>query len=434
MYNICKGEVMTQYAYHATAHHNVIEQADISKAQSTRSDYGQGFYGAFHGEDCLDNSSIRSEGGFIYRYELPYEIDTFNVEHGENHFNGFADLDTEVIERIASAMETLEGQGEQDWIKEAEELRDDYDNGHYTVQNFVINIQRKYGCLSPENSSATTSNDIFKVARIDFMVSGGYIIHVSDRRPPRLIPDEYYSPHSRGDFSSSAAQVKDARAIGALLWPISQLNLEPDIERQMKIMAADATLATQNGDVESYSKFKAFRTVLEAASPSAIKLAERLDKAELQAGEAQGVIDDAVSLNKQATAIVNGRPARYEGEGFLEYKERIFDWYDAHYADRGENAESAFLERLRDALYIEAQNQYAKATMDALAITRDPQRMASMLASEQRYVANRDLLAVQHVEGEAGTLRNKQGFDYSAATIANPSQKPTQDQYTPKAF
>lgn len=133
-------------------------------------------------------------------------------------------------------METLEGQGEQDWIKEAEELRADYDNGHYTVQNFVINIQRKYGCLSPENSSATTSNDIFKAARIDFMVSGGYIIHVSDRRPPRLIPDEYYSPHSRGDFSSSAAQVKDARAIGALLWPISQLNLEPDIERQMKIM------------------------------------------------------------------------------------------------------------------------------------------------------------------------------------------------------
>ena len=149
--------------------------------------------------------------------------------------------------------------------------------------------------------------------------------------------------------------------------------------------------------------------------PLSKNLLSQLEQAEGATAKIAGISPEQVTMRKEAEALVKDKPAREKGEGFNDYKSRVYAWHEQTTPDATAGQKDAFTTALFEKLYRDTQRAFSARTGDALAIDNDPAKLERMLRQE---TPSKDMSAIQYIEYDLDTLNSAPGFKLSAASPA----------------
>ncbi len=409
--------------YHGSRTVEGIDAIDLTKAKSggSSSEYGIGFYTSLNRGDGEGNAFSRgSTAGWVYEFEVKSTFDSYSRGHRDRWISGFEDVTRELVEDFAKGMAKLGVNAATgvDMAKAGEDMLARFDAGKYqghTGRNFIMNLQSEFGVPRDSNKGQVTSADIIDAAGYDGVRANGgqYFVFMNPKTLPEPVPHAFDHPEN-----------KQAAAIGHLLREISALKLideygrsddhvriEPHLMRDMRFAVADIVNDVLKGNIEAYPKMLGVRHMLEETgveiSPN-MKL--YLNRAEDAAGAIAKLSPEQVEARREGEALVREKPERVKGEGFNDYKDRVFAWYDANNAGATDAEQRGFSHALFDTLYRDAQQAYAVRTLDAMAINHDPAKLERMLAQDTSWGLSRSMGAIQHIEYDLDTVHSKPGF------------------------
>ena len=423
---------MPTYLYHATTHIGGIDEIDLSRSAPNRSQYGRGFYYAIDEENALDNTDLqyyvmggRGNGpsGMLHKAVMPEKIVLYPPQHGATYINGDLNTDSHLVERIAKGLDriaySLEGEASRyyskekateaaEWRKHAADLRQNFkDSEEYETSrnalSYLGGIQNKFGYPKDKNDKSMTSVDVFAYAGIDFMYSNGVVVSLSNRKLPELIPNRYYGPCLAGAIINRLRYGADDIA--------SKLN--PNIENQIYLLAADVAKSYHEGNTDTYDRFSSLRYVMDRHIPDMPpQMKEFLDEAEKQAAVVSGMSEQELALRQEGRALLKSCPERNDGEGFFNYTSRIYSWYDKNNSNNDSFARQAFLYELRDQLFRESQYYFAHYSGDALCINRNPRELEKLLHYERLsgHDVSESMAGVPQIEYENDSLQSNPGI------------------------
>lgn len=403
--------------YHGTRTVEGIEAIDLTKAKSggSSSEYGIGFYTSLNRADGDANAFSRgSTAGWVYEFEVKGNFDSYTRGHGNRWISGFEDVTRELVSDFATGMKKLGGAFE----AAGEALLEKFDAGKFaghTGRNFIINLQTEFGVPRDDNKGRITSADILDAAGYDGVRANGgqYFVFMNPKTMPQPVPHAFAHPDH-----------KEADAVGRVLAEISSMKLvdeygrgdeapriQPQLMRDMRFAVAEVVRDVLKGNIEAYPKMLGIRNMLEETGvPLSAHMVRCLDAAEQATGAIAKLPPEQVAARREAEALVKDRPERIKGEGFNDYKDRVFAWYDANNPDATEAQQRGFSHALFDTLYRDAQQAYAVRTLDALAINHDPAKLERMLAQDTSWGLSRSMGAIQHIEYDLDTLNSRPGF------------------------
>jgi hypothetical protein len=247
--------------YHATPYNGLIEEINLDTAANTLSnakEYGLGFYTSYSIGNATEgglDAGGSNMAGFLYTMEVPDEKDWgFDDSHGERFINLDKPADEAVVERLAKAFESFQGEDHNDWQIHADALRTDFsemvarrnqmDLPYSRTENFFqIASARLKGV-----ESNFTESDFLDRANIDFVqVNSGNLIFVNSNNLPTIKPyDSYYSSDKSGWLLH---ELNVNQMNGSLL-------LSPDVDLKMRQMIVTTSLAERNNDITAHEKLQ----------------------------------------------------------------------------------------------------------------------------------------------------------------------------------
>lgn len=403
--------------YHGTRTVEGIEAIDLTKAKSggSSSEYGIGFYASLNRADGEGNAFSRgSTAGWVYEFEIKANFDGYSRGHRDRWVSGFDEVTRELVQDFADGMKKLGGKFE----AAGAELLERFDAGKMstlTGRNFIMNLQSEFGVPREATKGQLTCADIMDAAGYDGLRGNGgeYFVFMNPKTLPTPIPHAFAHPEH-----------KQADAVGHLLREISFLKsrdeygrdddaprIQPHLMRDLRLAVADIVQDTLKGNIEAYPKLLGVRSMLEETGvPLPSNLKHFLDAAEQATGEIAKLSPEQISARREAEALVKEKPERIKGEGFNDYKDRVFAWYDANNPNATEAQQRGFSHALFDTLYRDAQQAYAVRTLDAMAINHDPAKLERMLVQDTSWGLSRSMGAIQHIEYDLDTLHSKPGF------------------------
>ncbi len=328
--------------------------------------------------------------------------------------SGFDDVTRELVQDFANGMKKLGDKFE----AAGTELLERFDAGKmagYTGRNFIMNLQSEFGVPREATKGQLTFADVIDAAGYDGLRGNGgeYFVFMNPKTLPVPIPNAFAHPGH-----------PEANAVGEVLREISALKaideygrgddapkINPHLMRDLRLAAADIVKDTLSGSIEAYPKMLGLRHMLEetgvAISPH---MKQCLDGAEAATGAIAKLSPDQVAARREGEALVKDKPERIKGEGFNDYKDRVFSWYDANNPTATEAQQRGFSHALFDTLYRDAQEAYAVRTLDAMAINHDPAKLERMLAQDTSWGLSRSMGAIQHIEFDLDTVNSRPGF------------------------
>ncbi|MDI1227080.1 MAG: hypothetical protein PSY14_05295 [bacterium] len=403
--------------YHGTRTVEGIDAIDLTKAKSggSSSEHGIGFYASLNRADGEGNAFSRgSTAGWVYELEIKANFDGYSRGHRDRWVSGFDEVTRELVQDFASGMKKLGG----DFEKAGAELLERFDAGKmstYTGRNFVMNLQSEFGVPREANKGQLTFADIIDAAGYDGLRGNGgeYFVFMNPKTLPIPVPNAFAHPEHPA-----------ANAVGQVLREISFLKsideygrgdeapkINPHLMRDLRLAAADIVKDTLKGSIEAYPKMLGLRHMLQETGVAiSDTLKHYLDGAEAATGTIAKLSPEQVSARREGEALVKDKPERIKGEGFNDYKDRVFSWYDANNKDATETQQRGFSHALFDTLYRDAQEAYAVRTLDAMAINHDPAKLERMLAQDTSWGLSRSMGAIQHIEYDLDTVHSKPGF------------------------
>lgn len=403
--------------YHGTRTVEGIDAIDLTKAKSggSSSEYGIGFYASLNRADGETNAYSRgSTAGWVYELEIKANFDGYSRGHRDRWISGFDEVTRELVQDFANGMKKLGG----DFEKAGAELLERFDAGKMstlTGRNFIMNLQSEFGVPREGGAGKLTSADILDAAGYDGLRGNGgeYFVFMNPKTLPVPVPNSFAHPAH-----------PEANAVGAVLREISFLKsvdeygrgdespkINPHLMREMRLAAAEIVKDTLKGSIEAYPKMLGLRHMLEeTGTPIAGNLKHFMDAAETATGAIAKLSPEQVEARREGEKLVKERPERIKGEGFNDYKDRVFSWYDANNPAATEAQSRGFSHALFDTLYRDAQEAYAVRTLDAMAINHDPAKLERMLAQDTSWGLSRSMGAIQHIEYDLDTLNSKPGF------------------------
>lgn len=403
--------------YHGSRTVEGIDAIDLTKAKSggSSSEYGIGFYTSLNRADGEGNAFSRgSTAGWVYEFEIKASFDSYSRGHRDRWISGFDEVTRELVQDFAGAMKKLGG----DFEKSGTEMLERFDAGKMstlTGRNFIMNLQSEFGVPREGNAGKLTSADIIDAAGYDGLRGNGgeYFVFMNPKTLPTPVPHAFAHPEN-----------KQADAVGQLLREISFLKskdeygrgddapaIQPHLLRDMRFAVAEIVHDTLKGNIEAYPKLLGVRNLLEESGIAITgNLKHFLDAAEQATGAVAKLTPEQVDARREGEALVKDKPERIKGEGFNDYKDRVFAWYDANNPNATEAQQRGFSHALFDTLYRDAQQAYAVRTLDALAINHDPAKLERMLVQDTSWGLSRSMGAIQHIEYDLDTLNSKPGF------------------------
>lgn len=403
--------------YHGTRSVEGIDAIDLTKAKSggSSSEYGIGFYASLNRADGETNAFSRgSTAGWVYEFEIKANFDGYSRGHRDRWVSGFDEVTRELVQDFANGMKKLGG----DFEKAGAELLERFDAGKmsgYTGRNFIMNLQSEFGVPRENNKGQLTFADIIDAAGYDGLRGNGgeYFVFMNPKTLPVPVPHAFAHPGHPG-----------ANAVGQVLREISALKsmdeygrgddapkINPYLMRDLRLAAAEIVKDTLNGSIEAYPKMLGLRHMLEETGVTVNSgLRQALDGAEAATGAIAKLSPEQVAARREGEALVKEKPERIKGEGFNDYKDRVFSWYDANNPNATEAQARGFSHALFDRLYRDAQEAYAVRTLDAMAINHDPAKLERMLAQDTSWGLSRSMGAIQHIEYDLDTLNSRPGF------------------------
>ncbi|MDF3023307.1 MAG: hypothetical protein K0R10_668 [Alphaproteobacteria bacterium] len=403
--------------YHGSRTVEGIETIDLTKAKSggSSSEYGIGFYTSLNRADGETNAFSRgSTAGWVYEFEVKGNFDSYTTGHRDRWISGFEDVTRELVQDFAKGMAKLGG----DFEAAGAALLEKFDAGKFaghTGRNFIMNLQSEYGVPRADNAGKITSADILDAAGYDGLRGNGgqYFVFMNPKTMPVPVPHAFAHPgHPQAD------------AVGRVLAEISALKMideygrgddapkiQPHLMRDLRFAVAEIVTDVMKGNIEAYPKMLGVRNMLEETGvPLSDHMKRTLDAAEQATGAIAKLPPEQISARREAEALVKDKPERIKGEGFNDYKDRVFAWYDANNPNATEAQQRGFSHALFDTLYRDAQQAYAVRTLDALAINHDPAKLERMLAQDTSWGLSRSMGAIQHIEYDLDTMHSKPGF------------------------
>lgn len=405
---------MATILYHGTRNPDRIEKIDLTRAKEgfSNSEYGIGFYTSLNRGDGEANAGHHKGGaGWVYQFKIAGDYDGYTKGHTARWMSGFDDVDRALLEKICGAMKDLGG----DFAERGEELMQRFDAGKlgWTGRNLIKNLQAEFGAPKAGNEGPTAA-DIFMRAGIDGarVNGGGYFLFLNPATLPEPVPYSFASPENPA-----------ANALGQLLEQISFLGdtdtyangksrFDAQPGRDIRFAVADAISAALKGDGSAYDKTLAVGKLLQQPGLDVPeRITQSLAHAEEETAALAGVTPEDAARRRAAEEIVKKRPAREQDEGFIDYRDRLYAWHDAVFPSADAKEQQAFTTALFGDLYRDAQKAYAARTGDALAINNDPAKVERMLAQE---TPSKEMLAIQHIEYDLGTLRSERPVQQAA--------------------
>ena len=408
--------------YHGSMNTALIDHIDLNKAKTgpSNSEYGIGFYTAMNQGVAMGNAGWRGgTAGWVYEFEIKGTFDNYSKGHQQGWVAGFQEVDAPLMKQVTDAMKKLGG----DFAKEGAELMASFEAGkmsEHTGRHLVKNLQSKFGVMRENDGGKLTSTDIFIEAGIDGLRANGgeFYVFINPKALPQPLPHSFEDPNNA-----------NATAVGRLLREVSVIKeideynrdasavkMNPRLNRDLRFAIAGAIEDTLKGDPAAHEKILSIRTVLEESGvPLSKNLLSQLEQAEGATAKIAGISPEQVTMRKEAEALVKDKPAREKGEGFNDYKSRVYAWHEQTNPDATAGQKDAFTTALFEKLYRDTQRAFSARTGDALAIDNDPAKLERMLRQE---TPSKDMSAIQYIEYDLDTLNSAPGFKLSAASPA----------------